>query len=323
MRRRFQVLAALAVAAAGPFAAALEEACAESLALGVAPFEVEAPPGAGVPDVASLLADRLVAQGVGRVVRPTELGAVADADAASSTVMGWADSGDLDAVVVGRTTRTGDQLSVDVRLREGGTGDVADAFVREVASPDQLDAVLETLASLVLDAAGSLGAAPAAPPLPAATGDDSPFGVGGWRSDEPLEIESEQLDVTEKDGRRHLLFEGNVRAVQGDLVLEAARLEAIYPPGGGDPERLIANGKVRLTKGEQLALCDQAVYDRVRDLLSCRGNASFRDGDSTLAGKVIDIDLETEIVKVKGRASVVIEPEPQSEPAPQLTEGSP
>lgn len=314
------LLAALGWLGACFAASAVEEAGEAPLSLGVAPFEVNAAPGASVPDVATLLAATLEGRDDTRVVGPGELGAPADADASRSVVQGWASSaGQLDAVVVGRTTRIGNQLSVDIRLREGGTGAVAETFVQEVAAQGDLDGAVAALAARVVDGTTALRAPPPAPPPPAAPAPpaaaprakgDSPFGLDKWRSDDPLEIESENLDISEKEGRRHLLFTGNVRAAQGDLKLDAARLVAIYPEGGGDPERLEADGNVRLRQEEQRARCDRAVYDRTRDLLSCRGNALFCDGDSMLSGEVIDIDLQKETVKVKGRASVVIQAEP-------------
>jgi hypothetical protein len=51
------------------------------------------------------------------------------------------------------------------------------------------------------------------------------------------------------------------------------------------------------------------VFDRVRDLLTCRGSAAFRDGESCLAGDEIVIDLRKDTVKVKGSATVHIKPE--------------
>jgi lipopolysaccharide transport protein LptA len=309
VRRLLPTALGLLALAAGPAAAAGEGD--ERVALGVAPFEIDSPPGAAVPDVARLLAERLGTRDDARIVGPGELGAEADAEADSSAVQAWASGSQLDAVVLGRTTRTGSRISVDVRLREGGSGALAESFVQEIESPGELEGAVALLASRVMDGTVALRAAPASAPARAASADggEGPFALDRWKSDEPLAIESEQLDVTDKDGRRHLLFEGKVRAVQGDLTLEAARLEAVYPEGGGDPDRLVAGGGVRLAQGDQHARCDSAVYDRVRKHLTCSGNASFQEGDSTLAGQVIEIDLAAETVKVKGGASVVIEGE--------------
>jgi len=173
----------------------------------------------------------------------------------------------------------------------------------------------EAKASAEVATAEASAAAPvaASPPEPvAAAGSengDGLFGFDEWDSDAPLSIESEELDIEQEGGRRRLVFGGNVRATQGDLNLRSARLVATYPKDGSEPELLEASGDVRLAQRDQKARCDGAVFDRVRDTLTCRGDAAFRDGDSCLAGKEIVIDLRRDTVRVTGGATVLINPE--------------
>lgn len=293
---------------------------AGGVAVGVAPFEVEAPEGAAVPDVGQLLADRLGTRGVARIVWPADLGAGPDADVASPQVRAWAAGAEVDAVVVGRTTRTGELLSVDMRLREGDTGAVSDSFVQEIARPEDLPGAVDSLASRVIEKTAAMRepaptAEPVAAPQPAkpapkaAKQGDQAFGFDAWGSDAPLSIESEELDIEEENGRRRLVFDGNVRVSQGELTLRSAQLVATYPENGSEPNRLEARGNVRLAQRDQKARCDSAVLDRVRDILTCRGSAAFRDGDSCLAGDEVVIDLRKDTVKVKGGATVLIKPE--------------
>ena len=77
------------------------------MAIAVASFEGAAPAGSEVPDIGSLLADRLATKGVGQVVGPQALGAEAKADPSADDVKAWATKAGVEAVVVGRTTRTG------------------------------------------------------------------------------------------------------------------------------------------------------------------------------------------------------------------------
>jgi lipopolysaccharide export system protein LptA len=303
------LLAALTLA--GPAPAEPTAGESRALALGVAPFQVDAPPGAAVPDVATLLADRLGTRGAQRVVGPSQLGVAPAADADPEVVRAWIAKAQLDAVVVGRTTRIGNQLSVDVRLSRGDTGEVARTFIQEIASPEDLEQALDGLALRVLEGAGELFGVAAAPDLAQAPPGDgeAPFGFRAWDSDEPLSIESGELEAVQKDGRRQLIFTKNVRVLQGELRITAARLEAIYPEKSSQPDRLVASGDVTLAQGDQNARCDRALYDRLNERLTCRGHARFEDGDNRLSGDVIEIDLRNEKVSVKGGASVLIQPE--------------
>lgn len=326
--RRWIWLAA-AVALGGAAGAETELADPAGLALGVAPFEVDAPPGVAVPDVAALLAARLGTRGVRRVVGPAQLGAVPDADAEPAVVKGWATEAEVAAVVVGRTTQIGNQLSVDVRLRAGDTGQVARTLIEQFPSSEDLEGGVDHLAAEVIAATALLLEAPEPAPAAEASGpvasagegptasvgddDRAPFGFDFGGGDEPLAIESEELEVVQKDGRRRLVFSKNVRVRQGEMQLSSAVLEAEYPDGGGQPDRLTATGNVRLAQGDQRARCDRLEYDRVKDQLVCSGNAWFEDGENRVSGEVIDVDLRDEKVTVKGGATVLIQPEKKAQ----------
>lgn len=290
-----------------------------ALALGVAPFETQAPPGTGVPDVAALLASRLAGGGLGRVLGPAELPAANGDAGPAEAALRWAAEADLDAVVVGRTTRIGEALSLDVQLLRGADGGVARTLVAEAPNPQGLGAAADQLAAQLLEGVALL-ATPSPPEAPAAepagsTPAGAPFGFS--TSEGPLEINSDELEAREQGGARTLVFRKNVQAVQGDFRLRCQRLEAAYPAGSSQPSRLLASGDVVLTQGAQKAWCDEAEYQRSAALLVCRGNGRFRDGDNELRGSEIEIDLRSESVKVRGGAQIVIEqdaPPPVSAP---------
>ena len=105
-----------------------------------------------------------------------------------------------------------------------------------------------------------------------------------------------------------MIFTANVHVAQADIQIESDRLEAFYPKGEKQPDRLIATGHVRMTQGDVEARCDHATYERITQQLVCKGNAELRDGDNRVAGAVIEFDLEHEVVKVTGGASVLIYP---------------
>jgi len=297
--------------AIGFSAAAADEPAPEvsSITIAVAPFERDAPPGAAVPDIETLLADRLGTQGVQRIVGPGELAVEADAEPADETVQAWAKQADVAAVVVGRITRIGNQVSVDVRLRSGETGAVASTYVAEVLRAERLETAVDRLARQILDGAGDFlqSGAPGDPPASPAPSEPATgaFGIN-FDSDRPISIRSDELEAMKIGGARRLLFTRNVVVTQGDTTIRSNRLEAFYPAETSQPDRLVASGQVRMTQGEREARCDEATYERDEEMLICRGNAELREGDDCVAGEWIEFDTAGETVNVKGGATVVI-----------------
>jgi lipopolysaccharide export system protein LptA len=281
------------------------------VSIGVAPFEQVAPPGEVLPPLSSLLARRLATLGIARVVGPEQLGATARAEPDASEVQGWASDADVAAIVVGRMTRVGSQLSVDVRLRSGATGDVAQTYVAEIARPDQVDSAVEGLAGQIADGAGDLVAVNSPPPPVSGTGErsggGSAFDLGSFDRDAPLTIRSDSLDAFQEEGERRLVFTQNVKATQADLTITSDRLEALYPDKATQPGRLVAEGRVVVVRGGHEARCDRATYERSEQRVVCRGNAELREGGDRVTGAQIEFDIESERVVVSGGASVVIQ----------------
>jgi lipopolysaccharide transport protein LptA len=310
-RAVFSCIAFAMSVAIGFSAAATDEPApqASSIAIAVAPFERDAPPGAALPDIETLLADRLGTQGVQRIVGPGELAVEADAEPADETVQAWAKQADVAVVVVGRITRIGNQVSVDVKLRSGETGEVASTYVAEVLRAERLEPAVDRLARQILDGAGDFlqpGASddpPASPAPPEPAGNS--FGIN-FDSGRPISIRSDELEAIKTDGVRRLLFTNNVVVTQDDTTIRSDRLEAVYPAKTSQPDRLVASGRVRMTQGEREARCDEATYERDKELLICRGNAELREGEDCVVGEWIEFDTEAETVNVKGGARVVI-----------------
>lgn len=156
-------------------------------------------------------------------------------------------------------------------------------------------------------------AAPAvdvAPAVDAAPADDRRFGVSIDRK-QPLSITSDELEAFKEDGVRRLIFNRNVNVEQAGLHVRSDRLEAFYPKGVSQPDRLIATGNVVVTQNDREARCESATYDRAAQSLVCRGGAELRDGEDRVSGDVIEFDLARETVVVTGGAAVVLHPRPE------------
>lgn len=317
MRRRLPrhlapLLLALATALSSP--AAASESDRGGIRLGVAPFELSAPPGAELPDVGTLLADRIATLGVGRVVGPAQLGAPAKASVEPSSVQTWAREAEVDAVVVGRTTQIGSHLSVDVRLLSGESGQVIGTYISEASGAGQIATAVDSLADQVLEGAEGLQST-----IPAAQADaGSSTSFQAFDSEAPLSIKSTTLEATEVAGRRRLVFDGDVTVVQADVTMTSNRLTADYPKGSSQPSHLVATGAVRVVQGTQEARCDRGTYQRSEQLVVCCGHAELRDGANRVRGKCIEFDLNGETVRVQD-ATVNIVPEKEDADAPAST----
>ncbi len=308
-------LAAALLVAAAAEASEFENDAADELAanltLAVASFERVAPPGVSVPEIDVLLADRIGTRGVRRIVGPAELAAEADAEPADTTVIEWAKRADVAGIVVGRITRIGNQISVDVQLRSGETGAVAGTYVAEIVQAERPEQAVDRLATQIFEGSQALasdGPAPvAAPPIGAAvsTSKNDRFGIR-FDADRPVSIRADELEADRTDGARRLRFSKNVVVTQEDVTIRSAMLEAFYPPQSSQPDRLIAKGRVRMTQGENEARCDQVRYERSKELLVCQGNAELRDADGCVAGEQIEFDLANDTVKITGGARVVM-----------------
>lgn len=294
-------------------------AAAASLTIAVASFERNAPPGVRVPEIDLLLADRIGTRGVRRIVGPAEFAAEADAEPEDGTVVEWAKRAGVAVVVVGRITRIGNQVSVDVRLRSGETGAAAGTYVVEILQAGGAEGAVDRLAAQILQGAQGLAAGGPAPVAAPATGGgsgaakDDRFGIR-FDGDRPLSIRADELEAIRSDGARQLRFSKNVVVTQDDVTIRSSKLEAFYPPESSQPDRLVARGRVRMTQGESEVRCDQASYVRAEDMLVCNGNAELRDADGCVAGERIEFDLAKETVKVLGGARVVMGGEGDAEP---------
>lgn len=335
MRLRGGVVGALAGALVGALAAlagpAAARAAAADAAVGVAAFERVGAAGQGVPDVAGRLAERLGTQGLARVVGPAQLGAPAKAEPSRDELAAPAAEAGVTLVVVGRTTRLGDTLSVDARLLEAATGaPVGAPMVEEVNRPSDLGRAVEGLAAQVLarlDTEPDRAAAPSTPdvaarggPAPApATPEPAPK-TKGFDAGAPIAIKADELEVVSEGEARKFVFRGTVQAVQGELTVHSERLEAFYPPGGSQPDRLVATGRVLLEQEERVVTCRKATFFRADQRVECEGDARLDQDCDRVRGDKITFFLDKEVMQVSGAADVQLRPdEPGCESEAQAT----
>ena len=125
------------------------------------------------------------------------------------------------------------------------------------------------------------------------------------QQEQPITITAESLEASRDDaGGERILFQKDVRVVQGDLSLDCDWLQAWYPEGTGSrPDKVVARGNVRIRQTETEVRCSQAVFTDATCKAVCTssmGPAVVTRGDSLIEGERITLDLCSGVLKVKG-----------------------
>jgi lipopolysaccharide transport protein LptA len=132
---------------------------------------------------------------------------------------------------------------------------------------------------------------------------------------ERIEITADELEVRDTGGSQRIVFDGHVRVVQGSMTIHSDRLVATYPENaGGHPSRIVATGSVRILQEGVEVRCTEAVYDDRLGRIHCSSAphpAQLKRGTDVVTGREIEFDLRAGILKVRGRATVQIEPRKQ------------
>jgi len=126
--------------------------------------------------------------------------------------------------------------------------------------------------------------------------------IAGFNSNAPVNYEADRIELQDKQKR--VILSGNVDIIQGDLRLKAARTTVAYIDNGGVKiQRIDATGGVTVTRGNETARGNVAIYDFNRRLITMVGNVALRRGSDTLNGGRLVIDLASGVSSVDGRGA--------------------
>lgn len=127
---------------------------------------------------------------------------------------------------------------------------------------------------------------------------DKGFAAFAANSDEPIDIESDQLDVD--DAAKLAVFSGNVKAVQGAMTMHSKLLRVKYSGGegslgsGSQITNIKAEGKVLIVTGkDQNATSDWADFDVSSQVVVIGGNVVLSQGENVIKGDRLVINLKT------------------------------
>lgn len=118
----------------------------------------------------------------------------------------------------------------------------------------------------------------------------------------PVEYAADRIEL--QDRQKRVVLSGNVVITQAGLSVRSARTLVSYSEGDNlRIDRITATGGVAVSRGNESARGDVAVYDFGRRIITMSGNVRLNRGGDTLNGARLTIDLTSGISSVDGRAT--------------------
>jgi lipopolysaccharide export system protein LptA len=128
---------------------------------------------------------------------------------------------------------------------------------------------------------------------------------------EPVEITADRMEAD--DAAKTVIFSGNAVAKQGDVTITGDRLTIFAPPAGGDVERVLAEGHVRIVQGARVATGERAEYFRAEERIVLTGSPRVSEGANLVQGHEIVVFVKENRSVVKsgrdGRVNAVFTPQ--------------
>jgi lipopolysaccharide export system protein LptA len=119
-------------------------------------------------------------------------------------------------------------------------------------------------------------------------------------SNAPIDFGARSIELQDRANR--VLLSGDVSVKQAEMTLTASRMTLAYTgqitEGSPEVSRIDASGGVTVTRPDQSARSQYAVYDINRRVITMVGSVTLRQGTNNVSGGRLTIDLDT------GRATI-------------------
>ncbi len=144
-------------------------------------------------------------------------------------------------------------------------------------------------------------------------------------SSRPIEISADSLEVSQDE--KSALFQGNVRAEQGEMLLRADTLTLFYREDSEETNdeqspftRIDAKGNITISSPSETGSGDWAVYDIDRKIITVGGAVQLIRNNNVIKGTRLVLDLDSGRSKIeggggpgqKGRVRAVLQPRKKS-----------
>jgi lipopolysaccharide export system protein LptA len=126
--------------------------------------------------------------------------------------------------------------------------------------------------------------------------------IASHNSNAPVDFDAERIELDDRQNR--VILSGGVVIQQAGLTLRSSRTLVTFNDAGRlELERITATGGVVVTRGDERASGDNAIYDFNRRIITMAGNVRLRRGGDTLNGGRLVIDLDSGLSSVDGSAA--------------------
>ena len=138
---------------------------------------------------------------------------------------------------------------------------------------------------------------------------DSDDAAGGTNeASQAIEITADTLEVRQSENVA--IFEGDVKAVQGEMVLNADMLTVYYRDVEGGQgnlgvSRIDADGNVIVSSPDETAQGQRGVYDVENGRIDLAGGVVLNRGNNIVRGETLTMDLESGVSRVSGGSTRV------------------
>lgn len=122
----------------------------------------------------------------------------------------------------------------------------------------------------------------------------------GYNSNAPVDYAADHIELLDKQDR--VMLNGNVVITQDDMRLTSERGVVAYTNDAGVKiQRLDASGNVYVTRGDENARGDVAVYDFNQRIITMVGNVVLHRGSDVMYGSRLTVDLDSGLSRMDGR----------------------
>ncbi|MGC4409773.1 LptA/OstA family protein [Allorhizobium sp. NPDC080224] len=139
-------------------------------------------------------------------------------------------------------------------------------------------------------------------------------------NDQPIQIESDQLEIREQE--KKAFFTGNVKVVQGTTTLQAGTMVVHYrgegqtvTQGNADIEKIDVAQKVFLSSGTQQATADTGYFDMAQQLFVLEGErVVLSEGQNVFVGCKLTVQMNSGQAKLDScgrRVQIQLDPKSQ------------